>query len=134
MFEEFKNVLPEDELAAKASVTRDLIKNARRTLEFTLEEIASFEARMEEEIEGRFSPIEEESGSRMVVVGWHDANCGDDISEEEMEKKLSEIAEQYKMDLEKVKDILGEGARKDIEKDMKVEKAVDLIVEAAKEV
>ena len=56
------------------------------------------------------------------------------ISEEEMEKKLSEIAEQYKMDLEKVKDILGEGARKDIEKDMKVEKAVDLIVEAAKEV
>ena len=56
------------------------------------------------------------------------------VSEEEMEKKLSEIAEQYKMDLEKVKDILGEQARKDIEKDMKVEKAVDLIVEAAKEV
>lgn len=99
MFEEFKNVLPEDELAAKASVTRDLIKNARRTLEFTLEEIASFEARMEEEIEGRFSPIEEESGSRMVVVGWHDANLGDDISEEEMEKRKRQcVKDEWRFD------------------------------------
>ena len=81
MFEEFKEVLIEDEMAAKASVLRELVKSARRTKEYVEEEIASFEDRVREELEGRFT--EKEDGL------WHDGNMGDDITEDEKAKRIS---------------------------------------------
>lgn len=54
-------------------------------------------------------------------------------TEEEIDKKYQEIADQYKMELDKVKEALGATALDDLKKDLQVEKAVDLVVAAAVE-
>ncbi|MBC5658688.1 trigger factor [Anaerosacchariphilus sp. NSJ-68] len=54
-------------------------------------------------------------------------------SEEETEAELSKMAEQYKMEVEKLKDLLGEEELKNIKEDLAIQKAVDLVTEAAVE-
>ena len=43
------------------------------------------------------------------------------------------MAEQYKMEVEKLKDLLGEEELKNIKEDLAIQKAVDLVTEAAVE-
>ena len=92
MFEEFDQVLIEDEMAAKANVLRDLIKNARRTREYAEEEIASFENRVREELDGRFT--QNENGL------WMDHNMGDDdiSGEEKAKREASHIRDEWRFD------------------------------------
>ena len=56
------------------------------------------------------------------------------ISEEDFNKEVEEMATMYKMEVEKLKELLGENEVESIKLDMAVQKAVDLVVEAAKEV
>lgn len=56
-----------------------------------------------------------------------------DASDEELEKELEKMAESYKMELDKVKNLLGESEMKQIKEDIAVQKAVTFVVEAAKE-
>lgn len=56
-----------------------------------------------------------------------------EVSDEEIEKELENMAAQYQMELEKVKEIIGESERKNISMDLAVEKAVNLVTEAAVE-
>lgn len=55
------------------------------------------------------------------------------VSEEELEKELTQMATMYKMELEKVKEIIGEKEKEQISLDVAVQKAVDVIVDNAKE-
>ena len=43
------------------------------------------------------------------------------------------MAEQYKMEVEKVKELLGEAETKNIREDLAIQKAIDLVTEAAVE-
>lgn len=52
-----------------------------------------------------------------------------EVSDEDVEKEYSEMAEQYKMDVEKVKSAVPADA---VKNDLKIEKALDLVREAAK--
>lgn len=56
-----------------------------------------------------------------------------EVTEEELEKELTEMASMYKMELEKVKEMIGDKEKEQIEVDIAVQKAVDFITEAAKE-
>ncbi|NLO09227.1 MAG: trigger factor [Clostridiales bacterium] len=56
-----------------------------------------------------------------------------EVSEEELEKELSEMATMYKMEIEKVKEMIGDKETEQIKTDIAVQKAVDFIVESAKE-
>lgn len=56
------------------------------------------------------------------------------ISEEDFEKEIENLAENYKMEVERIKEMLGEAEQKQMREDMAVQKAVDLIVEAAVEI
>lgn len=56
-----------------------------------------------------------------------------EVSEEDMEKELSDMAESYKMEVEKVKEIMGESGLKQIKEDLMVQKAADFIVEQSVE-
>lgn len=58
-----------------------------------------------------------------------------EVSEEEYEQELARIAEESGMETDKLKEYIGEDeyGRKQIEDDLKIQKAVDLIVESAKE-
>lgn len=55
-------------------------------------------------------------------------------SEEEVNEEIAKMAEMYKMEADKLKELIGETEMNQMKKDMAVQKAVTLIAEAAKEV
>ncbi len=57
-----------------------------------------------------------------------------EVSEEELEKELGEMASMYQMEVDKLKELIGEKEKEQIKADIAVQKAVDLIVEKSKEV
>lgn len=56
------------------------------------------------------------------------------VADEDIEKELTQMAETYKMEVDKLKELISEKEKEQIVMDMAVQKAVDLIVEAAVEV
>ncbi|MCR5101476.1 MAG: trigger factor [Butyrivibrio sp.] len=57
-----------------------------------------------------------------------------ETSDEELEAELQKMADQYKMELSKVKELVGENEQKTMRMDLAVRKAADFLVENAKEV
>lgn len=56
-----------------------------------------------------------------------------EVSEEEYEKETERMAEVYQMEVEKVREMLGEKEKKQIMQDLAIQKAVEFIVENSKE-
>ncbi len=56
-----------------------------------------------------------------------------EVSEEELEKELADMAAAYQMEADKLKEMIGEKEKDQIKADIAVQKAVDLVVAAAKE-
>ena len=56
-----------------------------------------------------------------------------EATEEEFEAEVTKMAEGYKMEADKVKEILGESGKKQVMEDICVNKAVEFVVENAKE-
>ncbi|MSS63827.1 trigger factor [Velocimicrobium porci] len=56
-----------------------------------------------------------------------------EATEEDIEKEIEDMAAMYKMEVEKLKGLLGDNEREQIALDMAVQKAVDLIVDSAVE-
>ncbi len=56
-----------------------------------------------------------------------------EVTEEEYENELKDMAESYKMEVDKLKDILAEADEKMIRKDIRIKKAIDFVVSNAKE-
>ena len=54
------------------------------------------------------------------------------ISDEKFEEELKSMAEMYKMEVEKLKEIMGDYEKEQIKKDMAVQEAVTLVAESAK--
>ena len=69
--------------------------------------------------------------SRMLLEAIANAE-GIQVSEEDLDKEYANIADLYKMEKDKVKETLGEGTVKMIEKDIKNRKALDFVYEHAK--
>ena len=57
-----------------------------------------------------------------------------EVSDEEFDKEIEKMASMYQMKAEELKDMIGDAERKAIEQDIAVQKAVELAVEASKEV
>ena len=55
-------------------------------------------------------------------------------TEEEVEEEFKKMADAYKMEVEKIKELLGDRELEQMKKDMAVQKAVTLVADAAKEV
>ena len=56
------------------------------------------------------------------------------ISEDEVNEEIAKMAEMYKMEADKLKEVIGEVELEQMKKDMAVQKAVTLVADAAKEV
>ncbi len=56
-----------------------------------------------------------------------------EASEEDFEAEVTKMAEAYKMEADKVKELLGEGGKKQVMEDICISKAVEFVVENAKE-
>ena len=70
--------------------------------------------------------------SRLVLEAVVKAE-GLTASEEEFQDELNKMAEQYKMEIEKVKEFMGEYEEKQIKEDIAIQKAVDVIVNSVVE-
>ncbi len=70
--------------------------------------------------------------SRLVLEAVA-AKEGIEVSEEEYVKETERMAEIYQMEAEKVREMLGEKEKKQVMKDLAIQKAVDFVVENAKE-
>ena len=70
--------------------------------------------------------------SRLVLVAVA-AKEVIEVSEEEYVKETERMAEIYQMEAEKVREMLGEKEKKQVMKDLAIQKAVDFVVENAKE-
>lgn len=57
-----------------------------------------------------------------------------EVSEEDVKVEIAKMAETYKMDADKLAEIMSDEEKKQIQMDMAIEKAVELVTEAAKEV
>ncbi len=57
-----------------------------------------------------------------------------EVSEEEMEKELTEMSSMYQMELDKLKELIGEKEKEQIKADIAVQKAVDFVVAESEEV
>ena len=55
-------------------------------------------------------------------------------TDDEVNEEISKMAEMYKMEADKLKDLIGEAEMTQMKKDMAVQKAVTVVAEAAKEV
>ena len=56
------------------------------------------------------------------------------VSDEEIETELSNMAAAYQMEVDQIKEFMGENEKKQMKQDIAVQKAVDLVVKEAKEV
>ena len=56
-----------------------------------------------------------------------------DPTEEEIEAEIKKMAEEYKMEVEKINELLGENGKKQMAEDLAVSKAAEFVVENAKE-
>ncbi|MGB4658996.1 MAG: trigger factor [Mobilitalea sp.] len=56
-----------------------------------------------------------------------------EVSDEELEKEITEMATMYQMEIEKLKGLIGDKEKEQMKTDIAVQKAVDLVVAASKE-
>lgn len=56
------------------------------------------------------------------------------ISDEKVEEELAKMAETYKMEVEKLKEIMGDYEKEQIKNDLAIQEAVTMVTEAAKEI
>ena len=56
-----------------------------------------------------------------------------EITDEKLDEEIAKMAEAYKMEVEKLKGIIGDSERDQMKKDLAVQAAADLIADAAKE-
>ena len=56
-----------------------------------------------------------------------------EISDEKVDEEIAKMAEAYKMEVEKLKDLIGESEKDQMKKELAVQAAADLIADAAKE-
>lgn len=71
--------------------------------------------------------------SRLVLEAIAGAEAIE-VTEEDMDKELENMASMYQMEVEKLKEVVGEHESDSIKKDIAIQKAADLVVEAAKEI
>ena len=70
--------------------------------------------------------------SRLVLEAIVKAE-GIQVSEEELDKEMTEMATMYKMEIDKLKEMIGDKEKEQIEADIAVQKAVDFVLEASVE-
>ncbi|MBO5227504.1 MAG: trigger factor, partial [Lachnospiraceae bacterium] len=71
--------------------------------------------------------------TRLVLEAIVDAEKIE-VSEEEMNAEFEKMAKLYQMEVEKLNELMGDFEKENMKKDLAVQKAVDLVVEAAVEV
>lgn len=98
--------------------------NVEMYLQFIGKDLPSFK----EELRGE---AKEKVASRLLLLAIADAE-NLEVSQEEIENELQKVADAYKMDLDKVKEMIGKENLKYLEKDLRLNKAIEFIYDNGK--
>ena len=57
-----------------------------------------------------------------------------EVTQEDIDQELENMVKMYQMELERLKEVMGENETDSIKKDIAIQKAVEMVAEAAKEI
>ncbi len=108
---------------------------ARRIMQqgMTLEQYIQFTGQSEEKLIEELKPQAEKRIRTRLVLEAIVAAENIEVSDERLEEELTKMAESYQMEVDKLKEFMGENERKQMKEDIAVQDAVTLITEAAVE-
>ena len=116
----------------KRQMVQDFAQNLKQS-GLNMEQYFQFTGLTAEKLLEQVTPQAEKSiKSRLVLENIVKAEKIE-ASEEDFEKELNRIAEAYKMEVDKVKEMIDDNAKKQILEDLAVQKAVEFVVSNAKE-
>lgn len=99
----------------------------------TIEQYYQFTGMTEEKMEAEMRPqAEKQIKTRLVLEAVVEAE-NIEVSEERLEEELQKMAEAYQMELDKLKEFMGENEKKQMKQDIAVQEAVTLLADAAVE-
>ncbi|MBR4150227.1 MAG: trigger factor [Firmicutes bacterium] len=97
----------------------------------TLDMYAKYLGKTQKDLLDEMKPdAENRVRSRLIVQAIADAE-GFEASEEDIEKELADMAAQYNMEIDKLKEMFGEDNRKYLRQDIRARKAIDFVYENA---
>lgn len=115
---------------------RDMINNMAQRLQqqgLSMEQYMQFTGMTQEKMEEDARPQAiKQIQSRLVLEAIAKAE-NIEISDEKLDEELAKMAEQYQMEVDKLKEFMGDNEKKQMKQDMAVQEAVTLITEAAVE-
>ena len=108
---------------------------ARRIMQqgLTVEQYYQFTGMTEEKMMEEMKPQAEKRIKTRLVLEAIVAAENIEVSEERLEEELKKMAESYQMEVDKLKEFMGENEKKQMKEDIAVQEAVTLITEAAVE-
>ena len=108
---------------------------ARRIMQqgMTLEQYFQFTGLSEEKMMEELKPQAEKRIRTRLVLEAIVAAENIEVSDERLEEELKKMAEAYQMEVDKLKEFMGENEKKQMKEDIAVQEAVTLITEAAVE-
>ena len=108
---------------------------ARRIMQqgLTVEQYFQFTGMTEEKMMEELRPQAEKRIKTRLVLEAVVAAENIEVSEERLEEELKKMAESYQMEVEKLKEFMGENEKKQMKEDIAAQEAVTLIAEAAVE-
>ena len=108
---------------------------ARRIMQqgMTLEQYFQFTGLSEEKMMEELKPQAEKRIRTRLVLEAIVAAENIEVSDERLEEELKKMAEAYQMEVDKLKEFMGENEKRQMKEDIAVQEAVTLITEAAVE-
>lgn len=108
---------------------------ARRIMQqgMTMEQYFQFTGLSEEKMMEEFKPEAEKRIRTRLTLEAIVAAENIEVSEERLDEELQKMADSYKMEVEKLKEYMGENEKKQMKEDIAIQEAVTLIADAAVE-
>jgi len=108
---------------------------ARRIMQqgMTMEQYFQFTGLSEEKMMEEFKPEAEKRIRTRLTLEAIVAAENIEVSEERLDEELQKMADSYKMEVEKLKEYMGENGKKQMKEDIAIQEAVTLIADAAVE-
>ncbi len=133
LIEEAEMDVPEAMINTETKRSVDEYAQQLRYQGLSLEQYFMFTGLTEEKLMEQSRPgIEKRIKGRVALEAVAEAE-NIEVTEEELEKEFTDMAEQYRTEAEKIKEMMGEQEIKMIKKDVRIRKALDFVVDNAKE-
>ena len=133
LIEEAEMDVPEAMINTETKRSVDEYAQQLRYQGLSLEQYFMFTGLTEEKLMEQSRPgIEKRIKGRVALEAVAEAE-NIEVTEEELEKEFADMAEQYRTEAEKIKEMMGEQEIKMIKKDVRIRKALDFVVDNAKE-